>query len=63
MDNKMPLVSYTLAVASGVCFLGGLVILSREGRKTTCTDLRRFYPYSTVHWTRDRSVTSPEAYL
>lgn len=44
MDNKMPLVSGVLAVMSGICFMGGLIILSREGRKTTCTDLRRLYP-------------------
>lgn len=32
MDNKLPLISYTLAAMSGICFLGGLVILSSEGR-------------------------------
>lgn len=31
MDNKMPLISYTLAVMSGICFVGGLVVLSSEG--------------------------------
>lgn len=43
MDNKMPLVSYTLATMSGICFLGGLIILSGEGRKHICTGLRRSY--------------------
>lgn len=43
MDNKLPLISYTLAAFSGICFIGGLVILSGEGRKHTCTDLRRSY--------------------
>lgn len=41
MDNKMPIISYTFAAMSGICFVGGLIILSREGRKTTCTDSRR----------------------
>ena len=31
MDNKIPLISYTLAVMSGICFLSGLVIISSEG--------------------------------
>lgn len=31
MDDKKPLISYTLAVMSGICFIGGLVILSSEG--------------------------------
>ncbi len=44
MDKKVPLISYTLAAMSGVCFLGGLMILSREGRKTIWTDLRGSYP-------------------
>ncbi len=30
MDNK--LISYTLAAFSGICFIGGLFILSSEGR-------------------------------
>ena len=33
MDNKLPLISYTLAAMSGICFIGGLAILSTEGRK------------------------------
>lgn len=33
MDNKMSLVSYTLAAMAGICFIRGLVILSDEGRK------------------------------
>lgn len=32
MDNKLPLISYTLAAMASVCFLSGLVILSSEGR-------------------------------
>lgn len=44
MDNKLPLISYTLAAMASICFVGGLVILSREGRTTVCTDLRRSYP-------------------
>lgn len=44
MDKKIPLVSYTLAAMSGICFFSGLVILSREGRKTIWTDLRGSYP-------------------
>lgn len=34
MDNKLPLVSYTLAIVSGICFISGLVILSGEGEQT-----------------------------
>lgn len=33
MDKNLPLISYALAVLSGICFIGGLVILSSEGRK------------------------------
>jgi hypothetical protein len=32
MDHKLPFISYTLAAMSGICLMGGLVILSREGR-------------------------------
>ena len=32
MDDKLPLISYTLAAMSGICFIGGLIILSTEGR-------------------------------
>ncbi len=32
MNNKLSLVSYTLATMAGICFVGGLVILSGEGR-------------------------------
>lgn len=32
MNKKMPIVSYTLATMAGLCFVGGLVILSGEGR-------------------------------
>lgn len=46
MDNKkLPLISYTLAAMSGICFLGGLIILSSEGRSEMWTDLRESYPY------------------
>ena len=44
MDNRLPLISYTLATVSGICFLGGLVILSSEGRKAMWTESRRSYP-------------------
>lgn len=44
MDNKMPIISYTFAAMSGICFVGGLIILSREGRKTACTNLRSYCP-------------------
>ena len=43
MDKKMPLITYTLAAFSGICFLSGLVILSSEGRIDTCTDSRSSY--------------------
>jgi hypothetical protein len=43
MDNKKPLISYTLAALSGICFLGGLLILSGEGSSVICTDLRSSY--------------------
>ena len=45
MDNKLPLISYTLAAMSGICFIGGLVILSSEGRRSVWTDLKKSYPY------------------
>lgn len=32
MDNKLPLISYTLATMAGISFICGLVILSSEGR-------------------------------
>lgn len=44
MDAKLPLVSYTLATMSGICFISGLIILSSEGRQTVWTGLRRSYP-------------------
>ena len=31
MDRKLPLISYALVALSGICFIGGLVILSTEG--------------------------------
>lgn len=29
MNDKLSIVSYTLATAAGICFIGGLVILSK----------------------------------
>ena len=29
MDDKLSLVSYTLATMAGICFVGGLVILTK----------------------------------
>jgi len=43
MDRKLPLISYTLAAVSGICFISGLVILSSEGRNELWTDLGRSY--------------------
>lgn len=33
MDNKLPIISYTLATLSSLCFIGGLVLLSDKGGK------------------------------
>lgn len=44
MNSKLPLISYALAAMSGVCFMSGLVILSREGDDHIWTGLRRSYP-------------------
>lgn len=43
MDKKKPLISYALAALSGICFVGGLIILSNEGETNICTDSRRSY--------------------
>lgn len=43
MDKKLPLISYTLATISGICFIGGLYILSGEGRNEQWTNLRGSY--------------------
>lgn len=43
MNNKLPIISYTLAAMASICFVGGLVILSSEGRTTVCTDLKSSY--------------------
>lgn len=43
MNDKKPIISYALAAMSGICFIGGLVILSSEGRQSVCIDLRRSY--------------------
>lgn len=32
MDNKISLVSYTLAAMAGICLVSGLYILTGEGR-------------------------------
>lgn len=32
MNDKLSLVSYTLAAMAGICFVSGLVIISTEGR-------------------------------
>lgn len=29
MDNKLSIISYTLAAMAGICFIGGLVIISK----------------------------------
>lgn len=34
MNNRFPFITYTLAAFSGICFIGGLVILSSEGSIT-----------------------------
>lgn len=60
MDNKLPLVSYALAALSGVCFVGGLVILSGEGRIQTCTDLRKSYPHWTNHLVAEKDAILQE---
>jgi len=45
MDKKKkPLISYALAALSGICFIGGLLILSDEGETNICTDSRSSYP-------------------
>ena len=62
MDNKLPLISYTLAAMSGICFLGGLIILSREGRKDEWTDSKVSYPCLTTHSTPEESDISQGAF-
>lgn len=32
MKDRLALVSYSLATLAGICFVGGLVILTGEGR-------------------------------
>lgn len=32
MNNKLPIISYTLATMAGISFVCGIVILSVEGR-------------------------------
>lgn len=32
MNDKLSLVSYTLAAMAGICFVSGIVIISGEGR-------------------------------
>lgn len=43
MDKKIPLITYTLAAMSSICFIGGLIILSGEGSHSVWTDLRGSY--------------------
>lgn len=43
MDIKLPLISYTLAAISGISFVGGLIIISSEGRKHIWTGSGRSY--------------------
>lgn len=45
MDTNKPLLSYTLAVLSGICFVSGIILLSSEGSTSTCTDSRKSYQY------------------
>lgn len=45
MDRKLPLISYTLAAVSGICFVSGLIILSGEGSTAMWTELRKSYPF------------------
>lgn len=44
MDKALPIISYTLVTLSGICFIGGLVILSNEGRTFKWTESRISYP-------------------
>lgn len=62
MDKKIPLISYTLAALSGICFLSGLVILSREGRKDKWTDSKDYYPCSTIHLTQEEKDILQEVF-
>ena len=43
MDNKIPLISYTLAAMSGICFVGGLVLISSERRQPEWRGLVKSY--------------------
>lgn len=44
MGNKLSsIVSYTLATVAGVCFIGGLVILSGEGENPKWIESRKSY--------------------
>jgi hypothetical protein len=44
MGLKLPIISYTLAVISGISFVGGLIIISSEGRQHIWTGSERSYP-------------------
>lgn len=43
MGNKLSLISYALATAASVCFIGGLVILSGEGENHGWKESRKHY--------------------
>lgn len=60
MDDKLPLISYAFAAMSGICFIGGLIILSSEGRVPVCTDSKKSYPCWTKHLTQNVSDTWQE---
>jgi hypothetical protein len=49
MDKKLPLISYTLAAVSSICFIGGIIILSSEGSTAMCTESKRSYPFWISH--------------
>lgn len=44
MNVKLPLISYTLAAISGISFVGGLIIISSEGRQHIWTGSEKSYP-------------------
>lgn len=45
MDGKLSIVSYALAVVSGVLFVSGLALLSNEGREHLWTDSKNYYSH------------------
>lgn len=46
MNNKLILASYALAVVSGMCFFGGIAILSNEGGEHIWTASKTYFS----HW-------------